>query len=64
MTLGQLAERLAQIGGCTNSGCYVVEPKGMHTNGGCKCLSDRMTATRVVHAYREFVNTVKKENNE
>ncbi len=25
------------IGGCTDGCCIIVRPKGMHTNGGCKC---------------------------
>ena len=50
----ELSERLSKIGGCTDGGCQVVTPKGMHTNGGCKCLSDHLTARRVVHAYQAF----------
>lgn len=53
-----LSERLSNIGGCTDGGCQVVPPKGMHTNGGCKCLSDHRTARRVVHAYQVFAKSV------
>lgn len=53
-----LSKRLSKIGGCTDGGCQVVMPKGMHTNGGCKCLSDHLTARRVVHAYKTFAKSV------
>ncbi len=53
-----LDERLAQIGGCGNGNCKVHIRPGMHTNGGCRCLSrygdDPTKAERVVSAYRAF----------
>jgi len=27
-----------QIGGCGDGGCVVFIRKGMHTNGGCRCV--------------------------
>ncbi len=33
------------VGGCTDGGCVVLRPKGMHTNGGCRCCY-RMTGER------------------
>lgn len=51
----ELREALDGIGGCTDGACMVVKPKGMHTNGGCKCLTSKLTATRVVRAYMDFV---------
>lgn len=38
----ELAE---MAGGCCDGYCVVVRPKGMHTNGGCKCTHD-MDRTR------------------
>lgn len=44
--------------GCGDGGCIVQKPRGMHTNGGCDCLSDiRNPDTRVrlrkgIHAIR------------
>jgi hypothetical protein len=33
-------ERMNNIGGCSDGGCVIVRPKGMHTNGGCRCTRD------------------------
>ena len=52
--LSRLDEVLAAIGGCTDGYCVVVRPKGMHTNGGCRCWSDRMKMQRFAYAYNEF----------
>lgn len=41
---------LAQIGGCGDGNCIVVKPKGMHTNGGCRCWRDGMTMQRYAYA--------------
>jgi len=38
------------VGGCTDGGCLVKRPTGMHTNGGCKCCTDRHTAQRMMIA--------------
>ena len=37
--VAKLDSQLAKFGGCTDGGCLVVRPKGMHTHGGCKCLT-------------------------
>jgi hypothetical protein len=50
-----LDARLATIGGCSDGDCKVTKRSGMHTNGGCKCLTNPMKAERVVGAYREYV---------
>ncbi len=26
------------LDGCSDGGCVIVKPVGMHTNGGCRCL--------------------------
>ncbi|MDT6962881.1 hypothetical protein QTN24_15380 [Cupriavidus sp. SZY C1] len=38
------------VGGCTDGGCLVKKPTGMHTNGGCKCHKDPLKATRMMWA--------------
>ena len=53
--LAALDARLAEIGGCGDGCCMVHIRGGMHTNGGCRCLRDWMTAQRVVGAYKQFV---------
>jgi hypothetical protein len=64
---------LLRIGGCTDGGCVIVRPKGMHTNGGCKCPRDqikmqhyiqsvnRMRAALAAGAERTVVVEVKSE---
>ena len=51
----RLMEMLKEIGGCSNGGCFVVRPKGTHTNGLCHCLESPLTAKRVVNAYKCYV---------
>lgn len=43
-------EHMQAIGGCSDGGCAIVKPKGMHTNGGCRCLRDHLKAQRLAHA--------------
>ena len=50
-----LEGRLKNIGGCSDGNCIVWRQGGMHTNGGCKCNTDKYKMVRVVHAYHEFV---------
>lgn len=38
------------VGGCGDGGCVVKRPVGMHTNGGCRCSTDRMKAQRMMAA--------------
>jgi hypothetical protein len=38
------------VGGCSDGGCVIKTPVGMHTNGGCKCWTDKMKAQRMMHA--------------
>jgi hypothetical protein len=38
------------IGGCSDGGCVIVKPKGMHTNGGCRCPRDFMKMQRLAYA--------------
>lgn len=53
-------EMMDAIGGCTDGGCVVKRPKGMHTNGGCRCWTNQYTAQRVMrHAQvlRDAIST-------
>lgn len=36
--------------GCTDGGCVVARPIGMHTNGGCRCADDKYKARRMMYA--------------
>lgn len=46
-------------GGCSDGGCHVKRPVGMHTNGGCHCLHNRdkhltrRVLQRLLYALRE-----------
>lgn len=53
--LEKLNTRLDQIGGCGDGDCKVIVRPGMHTNGGCRCLTDSFRAGQVVQAYRTYV---------
>ena len=35
-----LEESAEALGGCSDGNCVIHKPKGMHTNGGCRCASD------------------------
>lgn len=48
----ELAARLSEIGGCSDGDCCVIRPRGMHTNGGCRCSTNSMTMRRVLRAYQ------------
>jgi len=43
------------VGGCGDGGCAVIQPTGMHTNGGCRCTleMDRMRERQVTHLLRK-----------
>jgi hypothetical protein len=48
--LAAFDEDLARIGGCTDGGCVIVKPRGMHTNGGCKCPRDQIKMQHYIQA--------------
>lgn len=54
MTLEQAAAEydahMQSIGGCHDGGCVILKPKGMHTNGGCRCPRDYMKMQRLAYA--------------
>ncbi len=57
--LSDLDRYLAAISGCTDGYCVVVKPKGMHTNGGCRCLNNTLRAQRFAYAHNRFVDAVR-----
>lgn len=50
---------LAKVGGCGNAHCIVYDPPGQHTNGGCKCSTDRMAMGRYAYANNRFADRVR-----
>lgn len=70
--------KIEGLKGCTDGGCIFGHPGGMHTNGGCHCLSDirpteeRLRIARNVHllvkeiehlrAYQQQMNGILIEN--
>ena len=52
--LEQFDVLMEKIGGCTDGGCVIFKPKGMHTNGGCRCYRDPLTMQRYVHATNQL----------
>jgi len=52
------------IGGCTDGGCVIKRPKGMHTNGGCKCWQDKIKAQRMMRAGQTLFDTLRQEKPE
>jgi hypothetical protein len=60
-----LAERdaaLQQLGGCGDGGCIIWRPKGMHTNGGCRCSRDYIKMQRFASINNRFASTVRAAN--
>lgn len=53
----------AHVGGCTDGGCVIVRPTGMHTNGGCKCWQDKMKAQRMMRAAYQLSEAIRNELN-
>jgi hypothetical protein len=47
------------VGGCSDGGCIVKRPIGMHTNGGCKCHKDTMKAARMMWAGQQLANALR-----
>lgn len=45
---------MESVHGCTDGGCLIRRPQGMHTNGGCRCARDSMKTQRVLYAAREL----------
>ena len=54
-----LNEQLKQDGGCGDGNCMVHVRGGQHTNGGCRCMTSKWTAERIVMAHRVFQGAIR-----
>lgn len=52
------------IGGCGDGHCVVFVRPGMHTNGGCRCWREPMTAQRLIRAHQRFVKQIREAGSE
>lgn len=59
LALEELDTRLQQIGGCTDGYCIIQRPKGQHTNGGCRCNTDKYKMQRYAAAMNMFAARVR-----
>lgn len=48
--LFDLEEYLTKLWGCHDGNCVIGSPSGMHTNGGCRCSTDRYMMQRFAYA--------------
>jgi hypothetical protein len=55
----QRDSELEALGGCGDGGCLVHRPRGQHTNGGCRCYSDKMTMQRYALINNGFAASVR-----
>jgi hypothetical protein len=49
---------MASVQGCTDGGCLIRAPKGMHTNGGCRCNRDSMKTQRVLYVAKQLRDAI------
>lgn len=56
--LAKRDQQLAEIGGCGDGGCIIVKPKGMHTNGGCRCSRNWLQMQRYAYINNAFAMCV------
>ncbi|GLZ73783.1 hypothetical protein [Burkholderia cenocepacia] len=49
---------MASVEGCTDGGCVIRAPKGMHTNGGCRCTRAEHKMRRAMYASQELRRAV------
>ena len=59
MALDAYESKMQQIGGCSDGGCVVVKPKGMHTNGGCKCWKNERSMQRLAMAANSLTKALR-----
>lgn len=52
------AELRHKIGGCSDGGCIIEKPQGMHTNGGCKCNRNPLKMAHFAYAHMELVKAI------
>ena len=46
------------VGGCSDGGCVIKRPIGMHTNGGCKCSTDYVKMQRMMRVFNNLKDAV------
>ncbi|CAB3753952.1 hypothetical protein [Paraburkholderia humisilvae] len=49
---------MASVEGCTDGGCVIRRPAGMHTNGGCRCTRAAHKMQRAMHAAKDLRTAV------
>ncbi|WP_241294384.1 hypothetical protein [Burkholderia stabilis] len=49
---------MESVEGCTDGGCVIRAPKGMHTNGGCRCTRAEHKMRRAMYASQELRRAV------
>ena len=54
-----LEDQLERLGGCGDGGCIISPPKGMHTNGGCKCNRIPHKMSAAIHYLRKEVERLR-----
>lgn len=58
------AREIPELEGCGDSSCVVAPPKGMHTNGGCRCDERRLRrAVMALRADRDRLTALSAEGN-
>lgn len=55
----KVRDHVAEQVGCFDGGCLVKRPKGMHTNGGCKCSKNSIAAQRMMYAGQRLAEAVR-----
>lgn len=55
----KVRDHVAEQVGCFDGGCLVKRPKGMHTNGGCKCSKNSLAAQRMMYAGQRLAEAVR-----
>lgn len=45
---------MSTVTGCTDGGCMIRTPQGMHTNGGCRCHRDSMKTQRILYSAKRL----------
>ena len=57
--LEDLDAAMKAIGGCSDGYCIIRKPVGMHTNGGCRCSSDRYRMQRYAAHHNRFADAIR-----
>lgn len=58
--LARYEDLMSSVSSCTDGGCLIRRPKGLHTNGGCKCHRNAMKTARAIYAGNELAETLRK----